>query len=614
MRPFSTPGARLVTLLVAGFGLAVGCYAWILQSVAAAGTGPIDPGEQALIAYQIVVGLSALFLSGWIWALRPDDTASRLFFASGLSTVGFTFGAALFLPSVYGQAAWVITFAFYLNFLGAAAFGCAMIALFLVYPVRIPGWRWLAAAVSVFFLGWTVAALVDPSISGHTVNFVQMVCICAMTGVQFAATRGNPRGRAVLIWLGSSVLIGAGSFIMLVAAPITFGYRPVVPAAWSFGLFLIIYAGVAAGLRRYRLFELGEWAFRFLFYALGGVLLIALDAALIFFLSVNQITALSVALLAAAFVYLPLRDVLFRRLMRRKALSEQDLFRAVIEVAFEPSQSVRPERWVGLWRTLFDPLNIHTATSFTDDAVVEEDGAEMIIPAVAGQSGLRLHHPWRGTGLFGPRHVRLAQQVIELMRQAEEGRRAYDRGVAEERVRIARDMHDNIGAQLLGALHSAEPERKNTMIRETLTDLREIINNAPRAAQDFDEALADLRAESSERLAAANVTLRWSLDGDAPPLAPHLAHTLRSIVREAVSNVIKHAGASEMSIQISAGAQRLSVDIRDNGHGFDAAAVKSGHGLANLKSRVDGVGGDIAITPGPDGTSVRVRLPMEAVS
>ena len=86
MRPFSTPGARLVTLLVAGFGLAVGCYAWILQSVAAAGTGPIDTGEQALIAYQIVVGLSALFLSGWIWALRPDDTASRLFFASGLSS------------------------------------------------------------------------------------------------------------------------------------------------------------------------------------------------------------------------------------------------------------------------------------------------------------------------------------------------------------------------------------------------------------------------------------------------------------------------------------------------------------------------------------------------
>lgn len=608
LRAFNTPGFRLGAVLFTGIGLAVLVLATVMNSPTADGTDRFLPPVQSL--WSLGVGFLAFVISGWVWALRPRDLPNIVFLISGMATLSFTFGAALYGGGAYLLPSWVRETAFYLNVGGATGFGIAMICLFLIYPVRIPGWRWFAIATLVIFAGWTVIAVTRPN-EGHPVTLVEMLCIVAMIAVQFFATRGDPKGRAILIWFGVSVVLGAGSFILLVALPNTFLKPSVILAEYAFAFFLIIYLGVAAGLRRYRLFELEEWSFRVLFYAMGAVFLIALDAGLIFLLSLGQIEALSVSLLLVAFLYLPFRDVLFRRFLRRKALTEQAMFQAVLGVAFDASEAVRAERWTGLWQTLFDPLEAATVVPGPVAATIAEEGAELIIPASAQLPALRLRHPWQGRGLFAPRHQKLAEEVSGLMRHAEQGRRAYDRGVAEERVRIARDMHDNIGAQLLGALHSTEPERKNTMIRETLTDLREIINNAPRAAQDFDEALADLRAESAERLAAAEVRLSWTVEGEAPSLSPHVAHALRSIVREAVSNVIKHAGADAMEIRIVADDRGLGITIRDNGKGFNAAQVNGGHGLVNLRARVEGLNGAIEIAPAETGTAIDVRLPME---
>lgn len=608
LRSLNTPGFRLGAVLFTGAVLAVLVLATVMNRPPADGAERLLPPLSSISS--LAVGFLAFMISGWVWALRPRDLPTILFLISGLATLTFTYGAALFGGGAYLLPVWQRETAFYLNVWGATSFGIAMICLFLVYPVRIPGWRWIGLATLVFFCGWTAIAISNPN-EGHPVTLVEMFCIIAMIAVQFFATRGDPKGRAILIWFGVSVVLGAGSFILLVALPNTFLKPSVILAEYAFAFFLIIYLGVAAGLRRYRLFELEEWSFRVLFYAMGAVFLIALDAGLIFLLSLGQIEALSVSLLLVAFLYLPFRDVLFRRFLRRKALTEQAMFQAVLGVAFDASETVRAERWTGLWQTLFDPLEVATVVPGPVAATIAEEGAELIIPASAQLPALRLRHPWQGRGLFAPRHQKLAEEVSGLMRHAEQGRRAYDRGVAEERVRIARDMHDNIGAQLLGALHSAEPERKNTMIRETLTDLREIINNAPRAAQDFDEALADLRAESAERLAAADVRLSWTVEGEAPTLSAHVAHALRSIVREAVSNVIKHAGADAMVIRIIADDRGLGIAIRDNGRGFDAAHVNGGHGLVNLRARVEGLNGAIEIAPAETGTSIDVRLPME---
>src|SRR5690606_27629691 len=104
----------------------------------------------------------------------------------------------------------------------------------------------------------------------------------------------------------------------------------------------------------------------------------------------------------------------------------------------------------------------------------------------------------------------------------------------EERLRIARDMHDNMGAQLLSALHSDTRERKDTLIRETISDLRDIVNNAAQGGKSISELLADLKVEAAERLAAAGLELDWRdicVAGNMV-LPPNVAHSLRSALRE----------------------------------------------------------------------------------
>lgn len=610
---FTTPGLRLagvlaLALTLTAIAIYIGADHTKSQSVA---------GLPLIFWVQIVTGLGALTISGWVWALRPRDLAPILFAASGLATLAFTYAGALgFTPAVEVTPDMQNLFGL-INWFGASGFGMVMIALFIVYPVRLPHWLPIAAISTAFFGIWTllyVFADIPDWANGDLVTTLEMVGICIGIAAQYVATRNKPAARAVLIWLGLSVLIGAGTFITLVAAPKALGLGSSFEEGFAFSSFLLIYIGMAAGLRRYRLFELGDWAFRILFYMFGALLLIAIDTALILFISVDPTPAFGLSLLAVAFIYLPLRDAFARRVLRRKRLSDDELFRAVIDVAFEQSRAERADAWKSLLTRLFDLLECKEDPAPASAVEVRDDGIALALPPVSDLPGLALRYPWSGRGLFSPRHVRTAEQLLDLLAHAEESRSAYDRGVATERSRIARDMHDNIGAQLLGALHSPEADRKDSMIRETLTDLRNIINNASGPLLSLDETLADLRAETAERLGAVGATLNWSIGQDlqATP-SQATANAIRALVREAVSNVIKHAAATQFDVSLTREGGNATLTLRDNGAGFDLATVEAGNGLANMENRVVALGGALTIDAGAQGTTLTARFPLTAL-
>lgn len=222
---------------------------------------------------------------------------------------------------------------------------------------------------------------------------------------------------------------------------------------------------------------------------------------------------------------------------------------------------------------------------------------------------LQLRYRNGGRGLFSPRDLALAQEMVKLMRFAEESRNAYDRGVSEERARIARDIHDNIGAQLLRALHSRETGRKDSMIRETLTDIRDVINNAQGAEAPMEDILADLRAETADRLDPHGISLDWGLvAAPGATLSRPKVHALRALVREAVSNTIKHAGARAMQVSIRLDPDWLNLVVRDDGKGLPEQTVSLGQGLTNMQIRVESFGGEIAMTGG-EGTLLTARIP-----
>jgi len=202
--------------------------------------------------------------------------------------------------------------------------------------------------------------------------------------------------------------------------------------------------------------------------------------------------------------------------------------------------------------------------------------------------------------------------------------------LVDERLRISRDLHDGIIQGIYAVsltledvadLVSTDPDdavaqidRAIDRLHTTIRDIRSFITGLGAGP---DMTLADALRHTIAEL-APDPALQLDLDLDAAArvdgrLAPTATHELLQIAREALSNTIRHSGATHASVRVQVADDTLVLAIEDDGRGFDAARrAEPGHmGLANLRDRAAAAGGrlDIATEPGR-GTRIIFRLPL----
>ncbi|GIT92204.1 hypothetical protein JANAI62_26620 [Jannaschia pagri] len=563
---------------------------------------------------QILVAVSSLVLGGWAASLRPKDLAPWLFAAAGAGLALAIFAAALYSTRdlALPEATW--TFVSSLNVFGAITFGAFMGSMMLIYPVRlIPLWAvWIQPVVfALWYLGNPLGFWASRATGGHLATAVEMGMIVLGLLAQLWATRKNPKERSIAVWFGISVVFGSGMFIALMAVPGALGYEPTIRQGHAFLLFLFVYLGLAIGVARFRMFDLGDWSFRIFYYAVGVVLLFGLDAALISSLSFDAVPAFSSALLIVVVLYLPFRDQLSAVLRRRTARPAEDLSDAIGAVALAPTPQEREARYRDVLEAAFRPLTIDPAPGAVQAPTLIDEGAALDVPGPAGVPPLRLRWTGGGRRLYAPSDLRRAEGIVGTIARLDALADARDKAVEMERARIDRDVHDNIGVQLLGALHSAQPERKNALIRQTLSDLRDIVANTKAVDAPLREVVADLRGEVGMIYEAAGLPLEWA-DRDLPDVtvSAAVASSLRAIVREATGNALRHSNASRVSVKLSTQDGSVSLVVRDDGTGIAQDAAR-GNGLDNLAIRAEPLGGHFALDTGPHGTTLRMILPFD---
>lgn len=192
--------------------------------------------------------------------------------------------------------------------------------------------------------------------------------------------------------------------------------------------------------------------------------------------------------------------------------------------------------------------------------------------------------------------------------------------VQAERTRIARDMHDQVGASLTQisllsdialAQGSDNPQlnRLAETAREAVTALDEIVWAVDPKQDRFDSLLEYLAPQITDLAQAAN--LRCRLDFPTHAGDHHLPATFRHhlflIIREAVNNTIKHARATELKLRVTPTATHLTIEITDNGTGFDATTT-TGNGLTNMRTRTQELHGTLYIET-TTGTRITVTVP-----
>jgi signal transduction histidine kinase len=243
--------------------------------------------------------------------------------------------------------------------------------------------------------------------------------------------------------------------------------------------------------------------------------------------------------------------------------------------------------------------------------------------------------------MFGGMVLRLYQQLRGEVIAAEQGRAQADRRVqeisadieknyshmaelrveqvtAKERKRIAADLHDDLGAKLLTIVHTSDNERIATLGREALEEMRLSVRGLGGRAMQLGDAIGDWRSEVMMRMSQGGVELAWNTPDDL--LMSERAMSARAyvqttrILREAVSNILKHSGATHAEISIRQDINDFELTIADNGKGIPMeldGKLDRGHGMSTMKGRAKQLQGQCLVESGPGyGTTIRLTLPL----
>jgi ligand-binding sensor domain-containing protein/signal transduction histidine kinase len=201
-----------------------------------------------------------------------------------------------------------------------------------------------------------------------------------------------------------------------------------------------------------------------------------------------------------------------------------------------------------------------------------------------------------------------------------------ERVLERERARIAQDLHDDLGSSLtrISLLSGLAQEDKDNASQveihikkisqsaaQTLRALEEIVW-AIRPGSDSLQSLVEYIAHFADELFEGDgVRCRLDLPADLPsrPLPPEMRHNIFLVVKEALTNSLKHSGAREVRVQAKVEGNSLEIVVHDDGKGFDTLGQNRGQGLGNMRRRAQAMGGSMGLDSRPgQGTTVRLLL------
>ncbi|MEV7524096.1 histidine kinase [Streptomyces sp. NPDC091371] len=200
-----------------------------------------------------------------------------------------------------------------------------------------------------------------------------------------------------------------------------------------------------------------------------------------------------------------------------------------------------------------------------------------------------------------------------------------EQAAARERARIAREMHDILSHAVSIMIVQAEagpvavrraPERAEAAFeaiaetgRDAMAQLRAmlgVLRTAEASPRSPQPGVAELR-ELLERVRASGPRVSYERTGSVRELPAALEATVHRVVQEALTNVVKHAGASAVDVRLEYGAESLTVTVTDDGRG-PGGSSSGGHGLIGIRERAAAHGGTAQTGPGPDGRGYAVRV------
>jgi len=563
-----------------------------------------------------------------------------------------------------------------LDFLGAASFG---LFLYLFPDGRfVPGWtRWVVFAwiawqlPTYWFPSWDSFDLDGwPGWLAITVWTAFLGTMIYTQAYRYLRVSGA-KERQQIKWVVFGISVAALVYLGIVVALSPFAPAPATPGmvaniligyTFLYAAMLLIPLSIGVAILRYHLFDIDLIINRTLVY---GVL--TASVVLLYVLVVGVLGALLqiqgsliVSLIAtglAAVMFQPLRERLQRGVNKLMYGERDDPYAVLSRLGSRLESTLAPDAVLpAAIRTVADALKLPyvAVEAGRDGALVAATGeparSSLRLPLVYGgeKIGSLILGPRAGEEGFSPADRRLLEDLAhhigasahaalmtsEALRLSADLQRSRERLVEareEERRRLRRDLHDGLGPQLssqaltidaIRALMRRDPDAAEALLLElkadaqdAITDIRRLVYGLRPPALDDLGLLGTLR-ESAAQYGAKGLNVSVGGPEKLPPLSAAVEVAAYRIAQEALTNVVRHAGASTCTISLAIEDEGvLCLEVRDDGRGIpdfqENSSVRAGVGLTSMRERAGELGGSLLVEPLTEGgTRVRARLPL----
>jgi len=550
-----------------------------------------------LLAFYSII---ALLVGTTIWSIKQKEPSAKYLLLSAIGVVCLLTSANIFTSRELALDGIFYVRLIFFYHLGNDLFTLGMIGLIWNYPrpiARFPIISVLIIFMSFFMLNEMLEWVEMPgnSVLIQVPAYWALGIICI--AIQWVRSRGRPLDRAAIKLLTMVLLI----IVFIIAATdiiaVFTSRAPTISLTESFFALFVFYITLALAIYRYHLFDIERWWIEIWLWFFAGVVIVVLDMTFAMIANMASPFALAASVIAVGWLYFPARQWVWDKLFHRKRKSLEEwlplLVGHFVNVGHKSDQHV----WETVLNDVFRPLSIELKQQDVAQVKVTDNGVCLLTPCLAPACSMVLYYADKGRRLFNRDDINLAQALFNITEKALAQQENYKHGMLEERKRIMRDLHDDVGGRLLTLVHANTGE--SHAAAEALKSLREIIYSLDTELQlTLNVAVARWRIEAVDRCEQANIDFEWRWEELEQDIRlTHRQHlNLTLIMREGLSNMLKHAKAKRNMVDLRVKGDTLQVTLMNDGGVSRPKQIKYGKGLRNMLTRTEELGGEFRYT------------------
>lgn len=450
----------------------------------------------------------------------------------------------------------------------------------------------VVVSITMIFLLHSTA-IIDSVFLGYKIPtlFCLVGILVASIYASFQGAQGTTEKASQALRSKYFVQIIVFGFVPALVLNILWVFRPDLPAIPFMNNFTIASAGIPIVILVTRSSQYGLQRFWWSLWLVLIVTTVALiSAVLVASISgLNPSLALIGAVAVSSWIVYLLRQWLARKLLGN-TVSLNDQIPKLMALSVVGSERAGQE-WKKILIDAFEPHNTSVVSS-NGLVAIQNQGDQLVVPNIDGNDAIVLTGAANFTRAFNQADLQTASALFALATQGLAARDSFTRGAAQERHRIAADLHDDIGGKLMHLANQPGPEGQYA--RHTLEDLRIITRGLSAEARTLEELLADLQYQFAQRADRDDLEFDWQSNlGNHRDdvISGHQASLLASMGSELLRNVMQHPAATTISFVLNIENSKVNWVVTSNGSLTDPAMWKGGLGTTSIRRRVNDLGG-----------------------